>query len=314
MIEKKEWQAQALALDSTGTMSWRDIASVLNVSKSTVSDFLRKYSNFKKEANNDVVEFVENTHLIIPDSQVRPGVDLDYLRWIGEYIVRKQPNVVVHLGDFADMESLSNYDKGKRSAEGKRVQADIDAAKDGMDVLLNPLWELQRQQELSGEKVYKPRLVLTLGNHEDRITRHVNANPELHGFLSIDSLEYDHYGWEVIPFLTPIIIDGIAYCHYWPNVMTGKAMTGTAMNMLKIIGRSFTQGHRQTLDVTTRFLPGDGKQQWGMIAGAAYTHEEEYKGVQGNHHWRGIIVKHNVKNGSYDPLFVSLDWLKKEYA
>ena len=314
MIEKKEWQAQALALEKTGTMSWRDIANMLDMPKSTISDYLRKYTAVKKESEADVVDFIENTHLVIPDSQVRPGVSLEYLRWIGEYIVRKQPEVIIHLGDFADMESLSSYDKGKRSAEGKRVQADIDVAILGMDTLLDPLWKFQWGQEQRGEKVYRPRMVLTLGNHEDRITRHVNANPELHGFLDISSLKYEEFGWEVYPFLTPVIIHGVCYCHYFPNVMTGKALSGSAMNMLKTIGRSFTMGHRQTLDVTTRFLPSDGKQQWGLIAGAAYAHEEDYKGVQGNHHWRGIIVKHNVKNGSYDPLFISLDWLEKEYG
>jgi hypothetical protein len=36
--------------------------------------------------------------------------------------------------------------------------------------------------------------------------------------------------------------------------------------------------------------------------------------VQGNKHWRGIVVKHNVRNGSYDPLFISLGWLEKEYG
>ena len=46
------------------------------------------------------------THLIIPDTQVKFGEDFSYLRHIGQYIVDKKPDVVVHLGDFVDMESL----------------------------------------------------------------------------------------------------------------------------------------------------------------------------------------------------------------
>ena len=308
--QHNEWQIAALKLANTGVMSWREIAKTLGVGKSTVSDFLRKYEDFKsgKESGKSV------THLYIPDSQIRPGVSLEFLTWIGKYIVRKRPDVIVHAGDFADMESLSSYDIGKRSAEGKRVQNDIDIAIKAMETLLAPLKELQERQRAAGEDVYNPRKVITLGNHEDRINRHVESNPQLHGFISTDSLKYADMGWEVVPFLTPIIINGISYCHYFPNVMTGKPLGGSTMNMLKTIGCSFTQGHRQTLDVTTRFLPSDGKQQWGIVAGACYLHEENYKGVQGNHHWRGIILKHNVKDGSYDPLFISLDWLKKEYA
>jgi hypothetical protein len=305
----KSWEESAILLDNTGVLSRREIAKTLKVSKSTVSDMLRKYNLLKEPAKVD-----GPVHLVIPDSQVRPGVSLEYLRWIGEYIVRKQPQVIVHLGDFCDFESLSSYDKGKKSAEGKRVQADVEASIKGMEVLLRPLRKLQAEQKESGTAVYTPRMVLTLGNHEDRLTRHVNANPELHGFLSMDALKYKEFGWEVIPFLTPINIGGINYCHYFPNVMTGKPLSGTAQNMLKTIGESFTMGHRQTLDVSTRFLPSSGAQQWALVAGAAYSHNETYKGVQGNKHWRGVIVKHNVKEGSYDPLFISLDWLELEYG
>ena len=300
------WQKAALELATQG-ISWRSIATRLGKSKSTVSDFLRQ-----QEPKTEYKE--GKTHLFIPDSQVRKGVSLDFLRWIGEYIVRKRPDVIIHAGDFADMESLSSYDKGKRTAEGKRVQQDIDVAIKAMTILLAPLRKLQAEQRARGEKVYEPRMVLTLGNHEDRITRHVNVNPELHGFLSVDSLKYEEFGWEVVPYLTPIVIDGIAYCHFFQNNMTGKPLGGSTLNMLKTIGTSFTQGHKQTLDVATRFLPSNGQQQWGIVAGAAYTHDEDYKGVQGNKHWRGIILKHNVNNGSYDPLFISLDWLEKRYG
>lgn len=335
-----DWRVDAVKLANTGVMSWRDISKQVGKSKSTVSDFLRKYYKeldvmpissemYEKIASNPAFtwegaykafahlgkeEPKSKTHLVIPDTQVKPGISFDYLRWIGEYIVRKRPDVVIHLADHADMSSLSSYDKGKKSAEGRRVQEDIDAAVDGMKALLKPLRDLQEQQRANGEEVYKPRLVLTLGNHEDRITRHVNANPELHGFLSIDDLQYKELGWEVYDFLTPVEVDGIVYCHYFPNVMTGKPLGGTAANMLKTIGQSFTMGHRQCLDVATRFLPANGQQQWGIVAGAAYVHEEDYKGFQGNKHWRGLILKHNVKNGSYDPLFVSMKWLEEEYG
>ena len=74
-------------------------------------------------------------HLIIPDTQVKRGVDLSYLEWIGKYIVDKKPDVIVQIGDFADMPSLSSYDVGKKSFEGRRYKDDIEAAREGMDIL-----------------------------------------------------------------------------------------------------------------------------------------------------------------------------------
>ena len=41
-------------------------------------------------------------HLIIPDTQCKYGQDFTYLNRIGTYIIEKKPDVIVHLGDFAD--------------------------------------------------------------------------------------------------------------------------------------------------------------------------------------------------------------------
>ena len=54
-------------------------------------------------------------HLVIPDTQIKYGEDLSFLTCIGEFIVQKKPDVIIHLGDFADMTSLSSYDVGKKS-------------------------------------------------------------------------------------------------------------------------------------------------------------------------------------------------------
>ncbi len=254
------------------------------------------------------------THLMIPDTQVKPDIDMSYLSWIGEYIADKKPEVLVHIGDHTDFASLSSYDKGTKAIEGKRVHEDIDAAIEGMNLLLKPLYDLQQQEMKEfGEVLYKPKMVLTLGNHEERLMRHVNANPELSGLLSYDNLRYEEFGWEVYDYLEPAIVNGVTYIHYMPNPMTGKPYGGAALNILKNVGESFCMGHKQTLDVATRYLPSSGRQQWAIIAGAAYPHEEGYKGYTGNRHYRGIVVKHQVKNGTFNPMFVDLEYLKNRY-
>ena len=117
--------------------------------------------------------------LVIPDCQVKPGVDLTYLSHIGEYIVEKKPDVVVCIGDFADMPSLSSYDVGKKSFEGRRYSDDIEVTKYGMGLLLAPLYSLSNNQRKNKKAQYNPRLLMTLGNHENRIERVVEAEPKL---------------------------------------------------------------------------------------------------------------------------------------
>jgi hypothetical protein len=249
-------------------------------------------------------------HLIIPDVQAKPGVDFRHLAWIGKYIVEKQPDHIICIGDFADMESLSSYDKGKQKAEGKRYSKDIESAQEAMDLLLSPMREYNKRMKKTKHKQYKPKMTLTLGNHEARIMRAVDDAPELYGHLSYDDLPYED--WDVRGFLEPVIIDGICYSHYMANPMSGRPYGGQTSLILKNVGRSFIVGHAQKLDVATRHLL-TGEQQWGIIAGACYLHKEDYKGPQGNDHWRGIIMAHRVIDGSFDPMFISLDYLKDRY-
>lgn len=621
------WQDEAISLRKDG-LSIRETARKLGVPYSTLWDFLQEKApqqrtNFKSK--QDIVQintsrFSEGPSIVfLPDAQVKPGIDTEYLRCQGEFLASKKPDVIVCAGDFADMPSLSSYDKGKKSFEGRRIQKDIEAAIDGMNTLLLPVYHAQQE-----DPYWKPRMVLTLGNHEClpeqtevltrrgfvpirqvtsddlvaqrgkdgetvwgnpkgfvekyytgdiynfnsrsfsltctqkhrvigelasgklfdktadtvgkdfriisstkstgkgvnlsdeeialgawmatdschqagrvilyqresnaykirnllitlgikyyektrdrdikqicgkilkkrpeksvefyiqrgetdsigvtnnlhlptwvsdlnahqweifletcidadgtlptkgadsrvfygkyqicsemqaaavvngwsaslteyrenqwrvnlykrnvrrqenicptiepfegmvyclvtetenffirqnnkvsvtgncRINRHVEANPELSGFLSIDNLRYQEFGWEVYDYLEPVEIGGVTFIHYWPNAFTGKPLGGSAASILKTVGTSIVQGHKQMLDVATRTLH-NGVNQWSIIAGASYDFDEEYKGFTGNKHWRGIVVMHNVKNGGFDPLFVSTNYLKERY-
>lgn len=146
-----------------------------------------------------------------------------------------------------------------------------------------------------------------------RLDRYVDDNPELVGTLGTDKLPFSKYGWEVHPFLKPVEINGIFFVHYLANPFNGKPYGGNAMNILKTVGRSFVVGHKQLLDIAIRPTI-DGKQQIGIINGACYDHLEDYKGYQGNNHFRGLAVLHEVEDGFAVPMFVSLDYLKEKYS
>lgn len=250
-----------------------------------------------------------STHLVIPDTQARPGVPTIHLDWIGRYIVDQFAGdelTVVHLGDHWDMPSLSSYDKGTKAMEGRRYVEDIATGNDSFDLLNRPLAEYNKGRR----KKWQPRRVFLLGNHENRITRAVEANAQLEGALSLDALNLD--GWEVHPFLEPVTIDGILYSHYFVAQNTGRPLGGQSIDTrLKTVGASFTMGHQQGLLYGVRsVLTG---MQHGLVAGSCYLHDEEYRGPQARGEWRGVIVKHQVENGAYDPMFVSLDYLCRKY-
>src|SRR3990167_2287493 len=239
-------------------------------------------------------------HLIIPDCQVKPGVRTDHLEWVGNYIAEKRPDVVVCIGDFADMESLSKYDVSTLRGENKRLKADLRVAKDAMDRLVKPIRAC---------KGYKPEMHLTMGNHEDRLSRFANEHPYLEDVIGPHMLHYDDWGWKVHPFTKVVTVDGVEYAHYFITGESGRPVTSAAA-LLRKRHRSAIMGHNQKTDVA--FQPTT--HQWAIFCGVCNLHDEVYLGPQGNFVRRQILVLHEVEEGRFDPMFVSLKFLEKAYS
>lgn len=249
--------------------------------------------------------------LCIPDAQVKPGTRLEHLEWAGKAICHYKPDVVVNMGDFADMPSLSSHDKaGAKYFEGKRYKDDVAFTQEAMQVLLSPLRTLQAHQKKVRDKVYKPRMVMLLGNHENRINRAINNNPILDGTISVQDLGYEK-DWEVYPFLTPVFISGVGFNHYWPVGAMGRPAASPAAIVSKL-HMSCIAGHLQGKQVAYG-KRADGKPLISIIAGSYYLHDEDYMDTLSNRHWRGLVVLNDVKDGYFDELFLSIEYLERKY-
>ncbi|HET8689285.1 MAG TPA: hypothetical protein VFM18_21955 [Methanosarcina sp.] len=250
--------------------------------------------------------------LVIPDLQVKPGVPLKHLDWIGKFIVDKKPDYIVQIGDFADMPSLSSYDVGKKSFEGRRYRDDVKSVFDAQVILFNELNTLQRKQRKNKEKIYNPCKILTLGNHEDRILRAINNDPKLDGTISLDDLRFNDFGWKVVPFLEVEEVNGVCFSHYFTSGVAGRPVTSpNALITKKHV--SCVMGHVQQDGIASQYT-GQGKRITGIFAGGCYLHEEDYLGPQGNVHWRGVWMLHDVENGEFEPMQVSLKYLEERYG
>ena len=249
--------------------------------------------------------------LAIPDTQCRQGVPLDHLTWAGKAICDYKPDVVVHLGDHWDFPSLSSHDKpGSKYFEGKRYMADVEAGNIGMDMLLAPLKELQKTQKTTKHKVYKPRLVFLKGNHCHRLTRAVQSNPMLEGLMTYDHLNLKD--WEVHEFLKPVFINGVGFSHYWPVGAMGRPASSAAVLVNKL-HMSCVAGHQQSKQIAYG-KRADGKAICGIIAGSYYLHDESYMDQLSNRHWRGLVVLNDVRDGSFDELMLSIQYLERKYG
>jgi hypothetical protein len=204
------------------------------------------------------------------------------------------------------MASLSSYDKGKGSAEGRRVARDIEAGNAGL------------QRIADGADGYVPRKQFILrGNHEQRIERYVNDHPELGGTVGYHLFNDIALGWKPYAFLEPVTIDGVTYCHYFPRSgdgsisQTKRGAPSARAQVLREL-RTCIAGHKQGLDAHLHHT--GNRTVRGIIAGSCYLHQESYLSPQGTNYWRGILYLTEVKNGNFGLVEVSLDYLRRRYG
>jgi hypothetical protein len=133
--------------------------------------------------------------------------------------------------------------------------------------------------------------------------------------IKLEDIGYAKYGWEVSPFLHPICVDGVHYNHYFTSGILGRPIGGDnpAAVTLRKQFVSCTSAHTHIRDFAER-TRADGKRILGLIAGCYFEHYEEYAGPANDMWWRGVVICHNVKEGYYDPEFISIEEVKRRYG
>lgn len=248
-----------------------------------------------------------NRHLIIPDTQNRKGTPTDHIRHAALAILEYRPTRVIVGGDWWDMPSLSQHDKpGSKRMEGARYEDDVAAGNEAWELLWEPLRKAKRFLKIQ-------TFDFLFGNHEMRIDRAVEHDPKWEGKISRDDLhtpgatrhEFNEIVWR----------DNIAYSHYFTSPHSPKAISGSADAMLTKIGDSFVAFHQQGMKYVPRMYP-TGKIRHGLQVGSFYRHDEHYRGAQGKTagHWNGIVVLNDVRDGNYEIMPLSIDYLARRFG
>lgn len=251
-------------------------------------------------------------HFIVPDCQVRPGVPTDHIDWVGQAIVDYKPDVVVNIGDFWDMPSLSSHDgPGSLAMEGARYEDDIQTGNEAFARLVKPMREEQARLTKGKRAKWDPRCIWTMGNHEHRIERAINNDPRYAGTIGPHHLNTERF--ERFRFLEPVVIDDIYYAHFWQMEKSHRNISGSLDNRINKICDSFVAGHEQGLLLHRRPLP-TGRTIHAIVAGSCYLYDEGYRGHQRNNDWRGVVVLNDVRNrGECEPMPLTLDYLCRKY-
>lgn len=252
--------------------------------------------------------------LVIPDSHSMPGTSNERYDWVGRCIVKERPDVIVDIGDSADMQSLCSHDSGTAKAELRRYKEDLEVYHDALARINKPLAKLNKRQAANKKRLYKPRFVKCHGNHEARIDKFANSKAVLEGFISYKDLKEEEYGWEVYRYMQPVTIEGITFQHCFSSGVMGRPIGGEhlAASIVKKGFCSCVQGHSHILDYWEDRAAHGGK-VFGLSVGCYFDHPMDYTTEQGRW-WSGLVMLHGASSGYATPEFIPYNEVRKRYG
>ena len=239
----------------------------------------------------------------MPDRHSLPGYDKRPTIAMARFFREEEVDVVVDIGDRFDMPSLSSYDKGKTSFEGRRLSKDLDCARQELDLF---------RDELKG---HNPYLIHTRGNHCERMFRMYDEFSEMHGAFGDDPWGLEEAGYYVYAYQQIVNINGVRFSHNFqnPTSLIGSIQSGSSDIRMKNIGVPHVQGHQHGPFFHAERLGVDGNPLSVLLCGASYTEHHSYNGLQRQNIYRGAGILSNVHKGRYDLNMKDIYNLIKEY-
>jgi len=240
-----------------------------------------------------------------------PDVDNERFDWVGQFLFDLRPDLVIDLGDGADMRSLNSYESNNpRQIVSRNYQADIEAYNDSQERLR---WKFRHA------KKKKPYWVGLEGNHEYRIKKAVAHDPRLEGEkygVSFGHLQTDHWFDEYHEYKhqAPAIADycGVDFAHFFTSGNSPAATSGVhhAYTIINNRHNSSVCGHSHKRDLYFK----DGAGSIGLVVGCLKGAEEDWAGQSNRDWWHGLVVLRELEKGMFEPEFVSLKQLRELYG
>jgi len=239
-----------------------------------------------------------------------PDINNERFDWVGQFIYDLRPDLVIDLGDGADMRSLNTYEERyPKQIVARNYQADIEAYNDSQDRLR---WKFRHA------KKKKPFWIGLEGNHEYRVKKALSLDPRLEGEkygVSFRHLQTDHWFDEYHEYKNsaPAIARycGVDFAHFFASGNRGDATSGIhhAYTVINNRYNSSVCGHSHKRSVHFK----DDAGSIGLVVGCLKGGEENWAGQSNSEWWHGLVVLRELDGGRFEPEFVSLKQLEQAY-
>ena len=254
------------------------------------------------------------TAIVFTCSHTKPEVDNSRFDLLGKLIYDVRPDLVVDLGDGADMGSLSSYDtQYPKLVVAANYEKDISQYNDAQERL---------RHLFKKNKKKRPKWIGFEGNHENRIKKALDKDPRLEGTkygVSFKHLETDYWFDEYHEYKhsAPALAsyDGVLFGHYVAAGAYGRALSSKyhGAALVDKLACSATVGHSHKFHY---HIKADARPTplHGLVAGCFKGKEEGWAG-QANAEWtKGVAIKRRLVDGTYDLEWVSMARLEEEYG
>lgn len=234
---------------------------------------------------------------------------LDVLTWIARHASEERYDRIIQVGDWSTYDSVNNHDKNDTFAA--RFKPGI---RDDLDNLTASHQAFRRGVASD----YKPRMVFLNGNHENRLERFENANPEAVDTFTLAREEtFSQFGWKTRPYGELFYVDGVAFTHHPTNGAgrayggkTGPQRAANESTVPVVSGHT----HRRQVHDSPKIGPVDVISMVEVGCALPWGTVEDYAkhGLTG--WWWGVVPMTIQQGVITDLAFKSMLWLRDRYS
>lgn len=234
---------------------------------------------------------------------------LEVLTWIARYASEQRFDRIIQIGDWSTFDSVNMHDRN--DTFGARFKPSI---KQDLDNLIESHQAFRRGMAAD----YKPKLTITLGNHEYRLERFENANPETQQTYTLARDEtFARFGWQVRPYAEVFYVDGVGFTHHPVNGAgrafggeTGPQRAANKTTVPLVSGHT----HKRQLHDAGKIGPQDVISMVEVGCAMPWGEVESYAKLGITGWWWGVVPMVVQGGAITDVNFVSMLTLKRKYG
>lgn len=198
--------------------------------------------------------------LVIPDLQV-PYEDRRSLKAVEAMMADHPWDEIIQIGDFMDLDCISTHNTNKlKTIEGKTLRKDFDAANSRLD----------RWQRIGK----KAKITILEGNHDERMLRYIDANPQLSGTMEVPrQLNLAKRGIRWVPYWSEGEVYQIGNAYFAHGQYTNEHH---AKKHVSRFGVNIFYGHTHDIQTYSLVLLGEDKTIVGQSLGCLCEYAQQY--------------------------------------